>query len=176
MGIIGKQIEKFVNAMNLITTISAVICCAIIFFIVFLQVVSRYIFNYSFIWVEEHSVFAMIWMAFLGAGVLVKRWGHISLSVLLLRVGLRTRIALLILIKVFAIVFMIFLTYYGLLMVFYGRHRYSVSLGYSTQYLKLMIPIGAIVMGVNFLFLLWKDIENLKKGNLEYFNFYIPEH
>ena len=50
--------------------------------LVFANVVSRYVFNYSFIWVEELSRYMMIWVGFLGAGLVLRVGAHIAVDVL----------------------------------------------------------------------------------------------
>jgi C4-dicarboxylate transporter DctQ subunit len=48
--------------------------------LLFLNIFLRYVFNYSFTWVEEVARFAFVWMVFLGAGLLAREGGHISLE------------------------------------------------------------------------------------------------
>jgi TRAP-type C4-dicarboxylate transport system permease small subunit len=47
------------------------------------QVFLRYIFRSPLVWVEEATVFLMIWMTFVGAGVAVRRGSHIAMTLLL---------------------------------------------------------------------------------------------
>ena len=44
--------------------------------LVFVNVVARYMFNYSIIWAEEISQYLMIWIAFLGAGLALREGRH----------------------------------------------------------------------------------------------------
>jgi C4-dicarboxylate transporter, DctQ subunit len=49
--------------------------------VLFLNILLRYFFTYSFTWVEEVARFSFVWMVFLGAGLLAREGGHISLEV-----------------------------------------------------------------------------------------------
>ena len=40
--------------------------------LVFVNVVARYVFNFSIIWAEEVSQYLMIWIAYLGAGLALR--------------------------------------------------------------------------------------------------------
>ena len=48
--------------------------------LVIANVISRYVFLYSFTWVEEATRYMMIWAAFLGAGLALRVGGHIAID------------------------------------------------------------------------------------------------
>ena len=50
--------------------------------LVFVNVVSRYVFNYSIIWVEELTQYQMIWIAYLGAGLALREGRHVAVDTL----------------------------------------------------------------------------------------------
>ena len=72
--------------------------------LVFLNVVTRYLFNHSIIWVEELTQYQMIWVAYLGAGLALREGRHVAVDTLqdllpaplrrVLRQGLAVAIAL----------------------------------------------------------------------------------
>ena len=49
--------------------------------LVFVNVVARYMFNYSIIWAEEISQYLMIWIAYLGAGLALREGRHVALEI-----------------------------------------------------------------------------------------------
>ncbi len=49
---------------------------------VFVNVVTRYVFNHSIIWVEELTQYQMIWIAYLGAGLALREGRHVSVDTL----------------------------------------------------------------------------------------------
>jgi TRAP-type C4-dicarboxylate transport system permease small subunit len=44
------------------------------------QVILRYVFAAPLVWVEEASVFLMIWITFIGSGIAIRRRGHIAMT------------------------------------------------------------------------------------------------
>ncbi len=49
--------------------------------LVFINVIARYLFNYSIIWAEEISQYLMIWIAYLGAGLALREGRHVALEI-----------------------------------------------------------------------------------------------
>ena len=49
-----------------------IVALAVMATLVFGNVVSRYLFNYSFSWVEELTRYMMIWVCFLGSGLALR--------------------------------------------------------------------------------------------------------
>ncbi|MCA0423426.1 MAG: TRAP transporter small permease [Proteobacteria bacterium] len=60
----------------------AIVLFASIVVAIFCQVVSRYGFNWPLVWVEEASIYAFIWIVFLGAAIGAKRLSHIRIEAL----------------------------------------------------------------------------------------------
>jgi TRAP-type transport system small permease protein len=50
--------------------------------LVFVNVVTRYAFNFSIIWAEEVSQYLMIWIAYLGAGLALREGRHVAVEML----------------------------------------------------------------------------------------------
>lgn len=48
----------------------------------FLQVTSRYVFNFSITWAEEISLFGMIWLAYFGSAMAVTQRKHIRITLI----------------------------------------------------------------------------------------------
>jgi TRAP-type C4-dicarboxylate transport system permease small subunit len=68
----------------LVTTNRAVIffMMAVMATLVFVNVVARYLLNFSIIWAEEVSQYLMIWIAYLGAGLALREGRHVALELL----------------------------------------------------------------------------------------------
>jgi len=58
------------------------IMMAVMATLVFVNVVARYVLNFSIIWAEEVSQYLMIWIAFLGAGLALREGRHVALELL----------------------------------------------------------------------------------------------
>lgn len=50
--------------------------------LVFVNVVARYVFNDSIIWVEELTQYEMIWIAYLGAGLALREGRHVAVDLI----------------------------------------------------------------------------------------------
>ena len=68
----------------LIATLLAVMTC-----ITFMQVVARYVFNYSFVWALELNTFLFAWLIFLGMAYGVRVGAHIGVDALVKSLGPR---------------------------------------------------------------------------------------
>ncbi|MEN9417369.1 MAG: putative small permease component [Pseudomonadota bacterium] len=55
---------------------------AVMAVLVFVNVVSRYLFNQSIIWVEELTQYQMIWITYLGAGLALREGRHVAVDTL----------------------------------------------------------------------------------------------
>ena len=55
---------------------------AIMAVLVFANVVSRYLLNASIIWVEELTRYMMVWVGFLGSGLVLRLGAHIAVDIL----------------------------------------------------------------------------------------------
>jgi hypothetical protein len=54
---------------------------AVMAVLVFANVVSRYLFNFSIIWVEELTRYMMVWVGFIGSGLVLRFGAHIAVDV-----------------------------------------------------------------------------------------------
>lgn len=75
IGIFSKIVEKI----QYWITISIISFLTIL---VFIQVILRYFFNSPLPWIQEVSSGLLIWLTFMGAGVLTKRKGHLRVDIL----------------------------------------------------------------------------------------------
>lgn len=48
----------------------------------FLQILSRYVFNFSITWTEELSIFGLMWITYFGASIAVMERRHIRITIL----------------------------------------------------------------------------------------------
>lgn len=116
--------------------------------IVLLQVFYRYVINSSLAWPEELSIVLFIWMGFLGASILAKDWEHVSITLVIDVFSNRTRLMILIAIKIICIVFLLVLCYFGFILVNGSFHAILTSVGISSKWGKLAIPVSALLMTI----------------------------
>lgn len=80
----SRLVRALVNTERVLTCAALLLTLAL----VITQVVSRYIFNSPFTWTEEVARFALVWLAFLGAGFVMARRTHIVVDLLVEKLGL----------------------------------------------------------------------------------------
>jgi TRAP-type C4-dicarboxylate transport system permease small subunit len=131
----------------------------VMFVLVFINVVTRYIFGFSFATTEEISTFLMIWITYIGAGLALRegRLAAIDLFQDLLPVKLRP--AMRASLGVAILVFFGILAYYGFKMVQFGwaQETWATQIPRGIPYLA--IPIGAAVFGLHLVLMFreWMD-------------------
>ncbi|BCH34011.1 membrane protein [Mesorhizobium sp. L-8-10] len=119
-----------------------ILILAAISVIVFANVALRYLTNYSIVWAEELARYLMIWMTFLGAGLVLRFGGHVGIDSLhhvlprrwaqILRVGLA-----LLMIAFFAV-----MAWQGFDYMQRARFQTTPALRISFSYVYAVFPIG----------------------------------
>jgi TRAP-type C4-dicarboxylate transport system permease small subunit len=124
--------------------------------LVFINVVSRYVFNYSIIWVEELTQYQMIWIAYLGAGLALREGRHVAVDTLqdLLPARLRHFVRLAIWFAIAA--FLVTLTILGFQIAAFTWNQETPVMNIPTGIPYLAIPIGAAVFLLHAI-LIWRD-------------------
>lgn len=74
------MIEKILSAFEKLCKIAAVLCLGTMFLINVLNIGSRAILNYSFVWVFPLTLFLFIWMTFFGAFVIYRQKREITVD------------------------------------------------------------------------------------------------
>jgi TRAP-type C4-dicarboxylate transport system permease small subunit len=127
--------------------------------------------GHSIPWITEVSVCLFAWVVFLGAGILSRRGGHISLDVLVERLPPSFQFWLRVGYGLIALVVVVVLVYWGgQLALFVGRFQKSVYLQISLFYFYSSVPMGGILIGLNSLGAIFpnpKREEMTKLGKIE---------
>jgi TRAP-type C4-dicarboxylate transport system permease small subunit len=113
-----------------------------------LQVVLRYVFAASLIWVEEVSVIIMLWMTWLGVTVLWLTQSHIAVDFLTSRLSQRTNRALVMIFNGIAIIIAgaILWASRETLSTMVGMELDTLAIDLSIKYYP--VPIGAVGLGL----------------------------
>jgi TRAP-type C4-dicarboxylate transport system permease small subunit len=105
---------------------------------VFANVALRFLTDHSILWVEETSRYLMIWLTFLGAGIVLRYGGHIGIDTLQERMpGAAPAIR--------AVVFVLLLAFFVAMVWLGGRY---VALTWNQTTPVLQIPIGAVYLAM----------------------------
>ena len=74
--------ERLTTALRWLIAGAVVVFYSYMAVVVLLQVLGRYVFNYSIDWSTETATFAQIWMVLLAAGIAMRRNLHVGVDVL----------------------------------------------------------------------------------------------
>ncbi|MCL1817817.1 MAG: TRAP transporter small permease [Spirochaetaceae bacterium] len=129
--------------------------------LLFIQVVTRYIFRGSVLWAGEMAVWIFAWISFLGSVVLFARKKHIVIDMLsaFLPKGVNdflSKINTLIVFVFFAILF-----YYSIPVVASYSNQTATSIGVSKFYLFLSLPVASVLIMA---WSLYSFIKSIRRG------------
>jgi TRAP-type transport system small permease protein len=136
---------------------------AVIVGLLFLQVVTRYFNNSSFLWVGEAALWIFVWMVFLGAAVLFHKKEHMIVDIIEYFLSgkkknkIQKRLAQII--RIICWAFLVIIFYYSIIFTVSVANQYAVSFRLSRVYLSAALPVSIVVMLI-FEILSWYE----KKG------------
>ena len=117
--------------------------------LVFVNVVARYVFNFSIIWTEEVSQYLMIWIAYLGAGLALREGRHVAVEMLQDRLptalGRRLRMA----VGGLVLIFLGVVTVLGFQFAAFVWSQETPVLSISLGIPSLAIPIGTLLFALH---------------------------
>jgi C4-dicarboxylate transporter, DctQ subunit len=132
--------------------------------LVFVQVVLRYIFNYSLSWSEEIARYLIVWFVFIGSSIAVREKAHATMDALVTYLPVKGKKIFSIIANLISIVFCVFLIWSGsgivTSVIEFGSVTPSTGLPMFIPYLA--IPVGASLMAIRFLQLLVQDIKSFR--------------
>jgi len=139
----AEQLLLAVNRWTLIVMMGSMAC------LVFANVIARYLFNDSIIWVEEFTQFEMIWITFLGAGLALREGRHVAVDIVdeYLPAGLRRAVR--VFIGAAILVFLAAIAYLGLQIVQFTWNQETPVMNIPTGIPYLGVPIGALVCALH---------------------------
>ena len=123
-----------------------VLLVAAITVIVALGVFFRFVLNNSLAWTEEVAKFVMVWLAFIGAPVVLKEGGHIAIDFIPSRLPHALGHALLMLIQMIVMVVLAVLVYQGWALAWNALPQVAATVEVSLFYIFLAVPIGSALM------------------------------
>ena len=143
------KVTDFIDRVENIALVWTILGLAIISFV---QVICRYLFNYSFTWFEEFGRFMGVFVAFLGAGIGVKTGSHFTMDLVVTHLKPPWQQLLRALTSAGAGVFFFFVAWYSLKIVtrMYGYETTSPTMEIPMYIPYLPIPVFSVVMGIRF--------------------------
>jgi C4-dicarboxylate transporter DctQ subunit len=142
-----RKLDEYVIAV-LLATMTA---------ITFVQVIARYLFNFSFVWALELNTVLFAWLIFLGMSYGVRVGTHIGIDVLVKSVGPRAARVLSGAAALLCLVYALFLTVGA---VIYLQKMYSIGIEMQDIPLpqwvpRLVLPLGFGLLAFRFCQALW---------------------
>ena len=110
--------------------------------IIFTNVALRYLASYSFVWAEELARYLMIWMTFLGAGLVLRFGGHVGINSLHQVLPRRAAQALRIGLAFLMIAFFVAMSWHGLDYMEVAQYQTAPALGISFANIYAIFPVG----------------------------------
>jgi TRAP-type C4-dicarboxylate transport system permease small subunit len=125
---------------------------AVMAVLVFTNVVSRYLLNYSIIWVEELTRYMMVWVGFIGSGLVLRFGAHVAVDVFQDLLPARAAQTLRASIVVILAVTFATMTWLGFRYVAFAWDQETPVLNWNFGIVYLAIPIGSLLMLAHLLF------------------------
>ncbi len=117
------------------------------------NVVMRYVFNHSIVWAEELSRYMMVWVGFLGAGLVLRLGAHIAVDVFQDFLPRRAAQALRSLVWLTLAGTFVAMAWLGLRYVQFAWGQETPVLNWNFGLVYIAIPVGALLMLVNLFFI-----------------------
>lgn len=162
-----KKIFRIIKRIESLETNICIYLLALMSFVVILQVFSRYLFNYSFVWAEELVRYLMIWMVMIGAALVQSKNEHIRIDFFPMLAGPRGRRIMETFFRLCTLLFLSIIIIKGIKISQFNRLFESSGLRISMFWPTLAIPIGALLIWLYTLSGLVKDVYRLLSWPLE---------
>src|SRR5712691_6934764 len=167
-----KQLDRLLEVLDALARWVAMALATIIIAILFVQIFYRYVLNTSIVWSEEVATWCLVWLVFIGAAAIMRRWDHVQIPMLIQKLPLKIRPAVIIFAKLATCVAVALIAWYGLQWVLGPVHIRSQTSGISKRWIKLAVPIGAGLMTLFALRCALEDVLRWRRGDMEYFRKY----
>jgi TRAP-type C4-dicarboxylate transport system permease small subunit len=135
---------------------------------IILQVLCRYVLKSPLIWTEEVSRYLMLWMAFIGASCVIKKWDNIYVDFFINKVKKKPR-KIIILIQKFVILGLLIYSFYLCITVFpkVSAFQKMAVLGVSMLWVQSSMIVGFFLMVLQNIGVILNDLFKQDKFNGE---------
>jgi TRAP-type C4-dicarboxylate transport system permease small subunit len=165
-------LDRVLDALDAAARWVAMALSTLIILILSAQIFFRYFLNSSIVWSEEVATWCLVWLVFIGGAAIMRRWDHVHIPMLIQKLPLGLRPAVILFAKLATCVAVALIAWYGLQWVLGPVHIRSQTSGISTRWIKLAVPIGAGLMTLFALRCALEDVLRWRRGDLEYFRKY----
>jgi TRAP-type C4-dicarboxylate transport system permease small subunit len=113
------------------------------------QIAGRFLFGYSIFWSDELARYLLVWIAFLGMSIGVRRGAHPGVDSLVRALPPAWRRAAVLLAVAGSLLFFLVMVGYGTLLVSRTWGQRSPSLGLRMSLPYLAVPVAGLLMGLH---------------------------
>ncbi len=139
--------EKLFKGLHAVLYWVSVSAMTLMLGLIFLQVISRYFFGYTFEWSEELARFLFVWVVFLGSALIMGESGHLSVQLLARKLqGSMAGLALEVFVNLCSYAFIMLLLVQGSKMTSVMTFQTAPGLGISMSSVYVIIPVSACLM------------------------------
>ncbi len=143
----GQTIYKFLD------NFESYICrtlLAIFVVLLFAQIISRELFNYSFSWSEELATYMFVWFVYFGASYAAKLYAHNRVTFQFNKLPKKVTNIIEGIADLFWIAFNVYFVYLSFTFVFFKMNLFwkSQTLGIPMKYIYMILPIAFALMTI----------------------------
>lgn len=155
--------KKLIDIYNKVEEVTLVSSLVFIVVIIFMQIVSRNIFDHALSWSEEMARYVFVWQVWLGASIATRKASHIRVEIIFTLFGGKLKPYAEVISKLAWCLFCVFLAYNSCQFVLLSMKTANVSaaMGMPMYIAYLSIPIGATVMGLRLVGLIASEIKTI---------------
>ncbi len=135
LAVLDRTLKYALTLLSVILTVS-----------VFLQVLIRFVFKYPLPWTEEIARIAFVYCIFVGATIAVRENSHLQVDFLLVILPKRVARAAVFLGMLLVGVFLVFVTWQGVVLVLATGVQMSPVMQVPFKYLYLILPVSGALM------------------------------
>ncbi|MEW6265326.1 MAG: TRAP transporter small permease [Thermodesulfobacteriota bacterium] len=157
----------FDRVVNFLAVVASLLLILIVLIITY-QVVGRYFFNISQVWVNCLVEFSLLWLTFFGAAFVLRQEKHIEVDLLVSHLRPRPAVWSKIVTSLAGGCVCVILTYYSGLVVWENYHRgITVMKAMETPKFLVLMPImiGSLLLAIQFLIRTMNLIKGRSRGN-----------
>lgn len=158
--------KRFEAALVAVNVWAVVVLLAAMACLIFVNVALRYLSNHSIIWAEEVARYMMVWMAFLGSGLVLRVGGHVAITNLHDALPGRAQRWLRGLVMLLLLAFFVNFAWAGLQYAQRMSFQLTPATRISFGWIYAAIPIGFLLMAVHLLFILRAFVTRNATGSL----------
>ncbi|MDG5787133.1 TRAP transporter small permease [Evansella sp. AB-P1] len=137
--------------------------------LVFIQVVLRYLFNFSLYWGDEVARYLIIWFIFIGSSIAVREKAHATVDLLIVALTQKWKLIVGIVAYFISMIFCVLLVYasWGTIGNVMNYGTITPALGIPMYIPYLAIPVGASLMFIRFAQAIFYNLKELGKPHVE---------